>query len=133
MSIREHKTVAARFCELLSAGDIQGTLDLMTDDVNYWILGRREVVPSSGPHTKTQMQRMFQIMYERMQSGMQFTAKSMIAEGDELALEAESYAELKNGRMYNNQYHIRMRFRGGKIAEAREYLDTQHVLAVWFA
>jgi ketosteroid isomerase-like protein len=35
--------------------------------------------------------------------------------------------------MYNNQYHIRMRFRGGKIAEAREYLDTQHVLAVWFA
>jgi|HigsolmetaAR201D_1030396.scaffolds.fasta_scaffold01678_5 ketosteroid isomerase-like protein len=133
MSIQEHKAVATRFCELLSAGDIQGTLDLMTDDVDYWILGRRDVVPSSGPHTKAQMKRIFEAMYERMTSGMKFTAKSMIAEGDELALEAESYAELKNGRVYNNQYHIRMKFRDGKIAEAREYLDTQHVLAVWFA
>lgn len=133
MSIQANKAIAARFCDLLSAGDFQGALDLMTDDVNYWILGRKDVLPSSGPHTKAEMQRIFKIMYERMPQGMKFTAKSIIAEGDEVALEAESYGELQNGRVYNNQYHIRMRIRDGKIAEGREYLDTQHVQAVWYA
>jgi uncharacterized protein len=131
--IRANKAVAARFCELLTAGDLQGVLNLMTDDVNYWILGRREVIRSSGPHTKAEMSRIFDIMYERFVNGMKFTPKSMIAEGDEVALEAESYGELKNGRVYNQQYHIRLQIRDGKIVDAREYLDTQHVLEVWFA
>jgi ketosteroid isomerase-like protein len=133
MSIEANKTIATRFCERLSAGDIRGALDLMTDDVNYWILGRKEVIPSSGPHAKAQMERIFTAMYERMPKGMRFTAKSMIAEGDEVALEAESYGELANGRVYNNLYHIRLIMRDGRIAEAREYLDTQHVHAVWYA
>jgi ketosteroid isomerase-like protein len=133
MSIQENKAIATRFCELLSSSDLQGVLELMADDVNYWILGRPEVIRSSGPHTKAQMARIFSIMWEAFVDGMKFTPKSMIAEGDEVALEAESYGELKNGRVYNNQYHIRLRMRDGKIAEGREYLDTQHVLAVWYS
>lgn len=133
MSIQENKAIVRRFCDLLSAGDIQGVLNLMTDDVNYWILGRKEVIPSSGPHTKAEMQRIFNVMYERMPKGMKFTAETMIAEGDDVALEAESYGELKNGRVYNNHYHIRFTIRDGRIATAREYLDTQHVQAVWYA
>lgn len=133
MSIETNKTIATRFCELFTAGDIQGTLDLMTDDVNYWVLGRTDVIPSAGPHTKAQMGRIFQIIHERIPAGVTLTAKSIIGEGDEIALEAESLGTLQNGRVYNNLYHIRMRMRDGKIAEAREYLDTQHVHAVWFA
>lgn len=41
--------------------------------------------------------------------------------------------ELKNGRVYDNRYHIAMTFRDGKISAVREYLDTQHVHATWFA
>lgn len=133
MSIQANKAIATRFCDLLTAGDIQGVLDLMTDDVNYWILGRKDAIPSSGPHTKAEMERIFRVMHERMPNGMRFTAKSMIAEGDEVALEAESYGELTNGRVYNNLYHIRLKIRDGRIAEGREYLDTQHVHAVWYA
>jgi uncharacterized protein len=132
-SIQANKAIATRFCELLSAGDLPGTLDLMTDDVNYWILGRPDVMRSAGPHTKAEMARIFRIMYENFVNGMKFTPKSMIAEGDEVALEAESYGELKNGRVYNNQYHILFKIRDGRIAEGREYLDTQHAHAVWFA
>jgi ketosteroid isomerase-like protein len=133
MSTQDNKAIAQQFCERLSAADIPGTLALMTDDVNYWILGRQDILRSSGPHTKAQMERIFTIMHEQLKSGMKFTAKSLIAEGDELALEAESLGELKNGRIYNNQYCIRLKIRDGKIAEAREYLDTQHVHAVWYA
>jgi ketosteroid isomerase-like protein len=128
-----NKDIAARFCERITAGDIAGVMDLMTDDVTYWILGRKEVNPSAGAHSKAGIERIFSIMKERMPNGMKFTAKSIIAEGDEVALEAESHGELQNGRVYNNQYHIRLKIRDGRIASAREYLDTQHVHAVWFS
>lgn len=133
MSTQENKAIAQRFCDLLTAGDIPGVLELMTDDINYWIVGRTDVIRSSGSRTKEQMKRTFEIMYTNMIDGMKFTAKSMIAEGDYVALEAESYGALTNGRVYNNQYCIRFEIRAGKIASAREYLDTQHVHAVWFA
>jgi hypothetical protein len=48
------------------------------------------------------------------------------------AIELESYGELRNGRVYNNEYHTLLTIRDGKIREVREYLDTQHVLATWF-
>jgi uncharacterized protein len=133
MSIEANKAVVTRFCELLSAGQTQAVLDLMTDDVNYWILGRPEAIPSAGDHTKAQMKRIFDIMAERTRSAMSFMPKSMIAEGDQVALEAESRVELTNGRVYNNFYHLRITLRDGKIASIREYLDTLHVHETWFA
>lgn len=133
MSVQDNKTIARQFCERFTAGDIPGVLALMADDIHYWILGRRDVTPSAGSHTKAEMEGIFRAMQARMPEGVTFTAKSVIGEGDEVALEAESHGKLTNGRVYNNQYHIRMRIREGKIAEAREYLDTQHVYATWFA
>jgi hypothetical protein len=133
MSIESNKAVVARFCELFTAGRTQAVLDLMTDDVNYWILGRREVIPSSGDHSKAAMKRIFDAMTERVRGPVSFTPKSMIGEDDQVALEAESYGELKNGRVYNNLYHLRLTIRDGKIASIREYLDTQHVYETWYA
>ena len=61
------------------------------------------------------------------------TVKGTIAEGERVAMEAESYGELTNGRVYNQHYHFVFEFRDGKISAVREYLDTQHAHAVWFA
>jgi uncharacterized protein len=132
MSIETNKAIVTRFCELFSAGKMAAVLDLMSDDVNYWILGNREVVPSAGQHSKAGMKRIFDAMTERVCGPIAFTPKSMIAEGDHVALEAESYGELKNGRVYNNLYHLRITIRDGKITSVREYLDTQHVYATWY-
>jgi ketosteroid isomerase-like protein len=60
------------------------------------------------------------------------TVKGAIAEGDKVALEIESYGKLQNGRIYNNEYHVLMTIRDGKICDVKEYLDTQHVAATWF-
>jgi uncharacterized protein len=133
MSIETNKAVVTNFCKLLSAGQTQAVLDLMTDDVNYWILGPKDSNPSAGDHSKSGMKRIFDAMHERMKGPMAFTPKSMIAEGDQVALEAESYGELKNGRVYNNLYHLRITLRDGKMALIREYLDTMHVHQIWFA
>ena len=58
---------------------------------------------------------------------------SNFAEGDTVALEVVSRGELTKGRLYDQQYHVAMRFRGGKIVSTREYLDTHHVVDIWFA
>ena len=133
MTIESNKAVVTKFCAAFAQGDPQAIVDFMTDDVNYWILGRRDIVRSAGDHSKAEMKRIFELMNERTRKPMTFTPKSMIAEGDEVALEAESYAELTNGRVYNNRYHLRITLRDGKLARIREYLDTQHVYETWFA
>jgi ketosteroid isomerase-like protein len=71
-------------------------------------------------------------MTHQLNNGLKMTVKNLIAEDDKVAVELESYGELENGRIYNNQYHILMTVRDGKISEVREYLDTQHVFATWF-
>jgi len=38
----------------------------------------------------------------------------------------ESYAEISNGKLYNNRYHFLIEIRDGKIQAVREYLDTMH-------
>ena len=59
------------------------------------------------------------------------TPKLLTAEGDRVSVEAESYAEFTNGRIYRNIYHFMMVIRDGKFSAVREYLDTEHVTATF--
>ena len=56
-----------------------------------------------------------------------------IAEGDKVALEVVSRGELVGGRLYENEYHVLVTLRDGRIVAAREYNDTQHAHDVRFA
>ena len=62
---------------------------------------------------------------------IEWVIDDMVAEGDRVALEVTSSGDLKNGRLYRQEYHFLMEFRDGKISAVREYLDTQHAHAVW--
>ena len=132
MSIEQNKRVAADFFARFSANDIAGALDLMTDDATWWIPGKPDQLPAAGDHSKKQIARLFYNMAGQLKNGLRLTVKSAIAEGDKVALEVESYGELQNGRIYNQQYHLLITLRDGKISAVREYLDTQHVFATWF-
>ncbi|MGA9770760.1 MAG: nuclear transport factor 2 family protein [Blastocatellia bacterium] len=132
MSIEENKKLAADFFARFSANDIAGALDLMTDDATWWISGKPDQLPAAGDHSRKQIARVFHQMAGQLKHGLNMTVKSSIAEGDKVALEVESYGELQNGRIYNQQYHFLITLGDGKISEVREYLDTQHVFATWF-
>jgi hypothetical protein len=56
---------------------------------------------------------------------------SMIAEGDRVAVEAESFAELTNGKVYNNRYHFFFELADGKVTKVREYMDTAHAREIF--
>jgi ketosteroid isomerase-like protein len=48
------------------------------------------------------------------------------AEGDKVAVEAESHANMKSGKTYQNKYHFLITIQDGKIQAVKEYLDTAH-------
>jgi ketosteroid isomerase-like protein len=132
MSTERNKKLAAEFFERFSNSDIAGALNTMTDDATWWIAGKAGSTPTAGIQDKARIARIFESMVKQLKDGMKMTVKSSIAEGDKVALEVVSLGELKNGRLYNNEYHFLVTIRDGKISAVREYLDTQHVAATWF-
>jgi uncharacterized protein len=132
MNTELNKKVAAELFARFDAMDLAGALDLLTGDATWWIVGRKADLPAAGEHTKEQIGRLLHNMGRQLKNGLRMTVRGMIAEGDRVAVEVESRGELQNGRVYNNQYHFALTMRDGKIAEVREYLDTQHVHATWF-
>jgi ketosteroid isomerase-like protein len=132
MSVEQNKRLVQEFFDRFSANDIAGALDMMASDVNWWIAGRKDSLPAAGDHNKDQIARVFQNMAGELSNCLKMTVISMIAEGDRVSAEVESSGELRNGRVYNQQYHILMTVRDGKICSVREYLDTQHVFSIWF-
>jgi uncharacterized protein len=129
----QNKQIATEFYRLFDANDIPGVLQTMTDDATFWIAGKPGAARVAGTQTKAQIAQIFNRMLEQMPDGLRMSVKSAVAEGDKVALEVASRGELKNGRIYENEYHALMTIRGGKIAAVREYMDTQHVAAIWFA
>jgi len=133
MSTEHNKKVAEEFFTRFTASDIASALETMTEDATWLIPGKPDASPSAGLYTKARISRLFHIMLSRLKGGLRMTVKAAIAEGDKVALEVESLGELTNGRIYSQQYHFLLEFRDGKICAVREYLDTQHAHAVWFA
>src|SRR5262245_12327339 len=123
MSAEEDKKVVLSFFQSLSAGKAEAALALMADSAIWLAPGRFEL---SGPKTKAQFVELLSMMGAVMPHGMRLTIKSMTAEADRVAVEAESYGELTNGRVYNNKYHFLVEVREGKIHNIREYADTLH-------
>jgi len=60
-------------------------------------------------------------------NGFKVTIKSMTAEEDRVAVEAESYGETPAGKVYNQTYHYLFIVRDGKISVQHEYLDKWHL------
>jgi uncharacterized protein len=132
MSIEQNKKLAAEFIARFNDNDITGALDTMAEDATWWIAGKQGLVLTSGDHNKKQISSILYNMAGQLKNGLKMEVKNLIAEGDKVAVEVESYGELRNGRIYNNEYHFLITIRDGKISTVREYLDTQHVFETWF-
>ena len=63
--------------------------------------------------------------------GIDFTLHGTTAEQDRVAAEVSCRAELVNGAVYANQYHMLFRFRNALIIAVKEYNDTLHAHEVF--
>jgi uncharacterized protein len=127
----DNKQTTKLLFERISARDIDGTLALLTDDATWRLPGKPERLPSAGIYDVARLRRLFERMFERLESGLAISVLDCVAEGDRVAVEFESSGDLRNGRQYRQQYHSLLQFRDGKVSAVREYLDTLHVQDVW--
>ena len=126
MSAEDNKKVVVNFFENFSAGKAETALGMMSDTATWTVMGKPENFALAGTKTKAQFTELLKGIGAAMPKGLRVTPKAMTAEGDRVAVEAESYGETAKGKVYNNQYHFLIEVRGGKIQAVREYLDTIH-------
>jgi ketosteroid isomerase-like protein len=113
---QESKAVARRFYDAMNSQDLDTILACYTDDAKTWVLGEG---PYAGTHPVSR-----ELLGGFLAScDLRFTIRSMISEGEKVALEVESEGTLA-GRPYANRYHNLITVRDGRVAELKEYFDT---------
>ena len=128
MSIEDDniKTVT-EFLTHFSSGSVENTMAMMTDDATWWVAG---TMPISGTYDKPAFSKLLASVLDTCTQPIKITPHEFTAQHDRVALEAESYTETQNGRIYNNFYHFVFLVKNGKIAKVKEYLDTMHANSV---
>jgi Ketosteroid isomerase-related protein len=131
MSIEANKKLVLSFIENFSAGRFDAMLAQMADTFTWWVAGKPESFSLAGTMTKAQFDELIiKGIGAVFPKGLRLTPKALTAEGDRVAVEAESYGEMVNGKVYNNLYHFLIEVRDGKIQAVKEYMDTLHAKEV---
>jgi ketosteroid isomerase-like protein len=115
-----NKETALKFVDSMSRGEMD--LSLLTDDIQWWVPGR-------GTMSRDDFFALAGSFQSLVKGHITLTVHGVTAEGDRVAVEAESHGELTNGKTYNNTYHFLFVFRDGKICLSKEYNDSAH--AAW--
>jgi ketosteroid isomerase-like protein len=125
MSIEQRNRQAAQaFFDILNRGDVPALIEAYADDGRCVTMGNTLI---SGTYSRDQIAAAAGGIYQVFPQGIRFTIKAMTAEGERVAVEAESEGAHVSGQLYTNQYHFLMRFRDGKVVEFKEYMDTERV------
>lgn len=121
---QDNKQRAVAFFDALSAGDVERTLEMYAPDGTCWTSGHTLI---SGTLNREQIAAGAGAIFEAFPQGIQFTIKAMTAEGERVAVEAESHGDHVSGKHYHNIYHFLLEFRDGKLLRLKEYMDTELV------
>jgi hypothetical protein len=115
--------LARRFLDAVSRADIDAIVAAYAPDGTCWTAGS---LPISGTYGVAQVAAAARGVLTVFPEGLRFTIHALTAQGERVAIEAESHGRHVSGKIYNNKYHFLMRARAGKIVEWREYMDTMH-------
>lgn len=122
-----NKRQVEAFFDALNRGDVAALLDLYAEDGRCVTMGRTLI---SGTFSKAQITAAAGAIFEAFPAGIRFHIRTMTAEDDRVAVEAESEGGHASGQHYTNEYHFLFRFRDGKVVEFKEYMDTERVTAI---
>lgn len=123
-----NKQLALDFLKAMGAGDHDWFERYLAADF-VWINPQNpEHSPLSGSHDRAEFIGLSRSLLDRMPNGLRVEAKGITAEGERVAVEAESFAQTAVGE-YNNRYHFLFEFKDGKIAVGKEYADSAYMKA----
>lgn len=125
------KKIVEAFFATFSRGDVDGVLDAMADGASWWVSGSLDGM--SGTYEKATFGPLLRgatALY--VEGALRITLTSMLAEGDRVAVEAEGFATMTSGRVYQPRYHFLVEVKQGKVWRVREYMDTMHAWDTFF-
>ena len=124
MNTENNKQTVRDYLAQFRKADVAKLTDAMSEDATWWILGQPRLFPGAGTKSKADMERIWSNLFGHMKDGLEMTVVGMVAEGNKVAAEVRSHADLTDGRVYENQYHMLFTLRQGKIVDVKEYADT---------
>lgn len=127
-ALAHNKDVVKAFWLAFSESRFDDALGLLTDDATWTVKGKTHI---SATYSKAQFSELVHGIAESTEAGITVTPSLLTAEADRVSMEAISHGPLKNGRVYQNEYHFMHIVRGDKLAAVREYLDTEHVTEIF--
>lgn len=129
--IQANKRVCRQFFELVSAREYDQAMQLLSDDVEWWVNGD---LPTSGTyHGREAVTNLFGLLKDNMPGGLKVYFTALTAEEDRVAIEMNSEGDFANGKHYRNTYHLLFWVRDGFIFKAREYFDTKYTAEIFAA
>ena len=131
MTPAERKELALDFLSEFADPDPIKLATMVADDFQWTVMTRMEGMPPM--KGRDGIKNLAGTLKTQMPGGLNMKFGTVICEGDHCAIQAESNATAMNGKKYNNRYHFDIRFDGDKIAEVREYCDTNHAREVFFS
>lgn len=124
MSIEENKQVVMDFYDAAARGDMDRCFAILADDVTWTNIGTTKF---SGTYSGKQdlIENLLGPVFSQLKAGIVSTIERLTAEADVVVAQTTGTAETHDGKPYNNSYCQVIRVRDGKIAEVKEYFDTQ--------
>ena len=117
MSIEANKALVTKFMTLFSDGRIDEAFDLLDDDMRWSMWGRGE---AAGDYDKPGMKALLEQSRTWFRGPPTWMPTELTAEGERIAVEAESSAVTLGGYPHRNRYNNLFRVRDGRIVEIRE-------------
>ncbi len=127
MSTEENKKIVSDYFAKRAAGDPRA-FDHFADSATWMVMAKG---PMGGSKSKAELLQILAGVTARFEAPVKFTVTGVTAEGDRVAVEAQGYAKLKNGKTYENLYHFLFIVRDGKIQMGKEYCDFQYAAQVF--
>jgi Ketosteroid isomerase-related protein len=122
-----NRQLSLDFIDAIGRNDVPAIVAAYADDGRVTTMGNTLI---SGTFTRDQIVAAADQVLAMFPEGLNFTVHSIIAEGDRVAVEAESLGRHASGKTYNQKYHFLMHWRDGQLVHLKEYMDTEHVTDV---
>ena len=127
-SLAANKALVTQFWLAFSESRFDDAMALLADNATWSVKGKTHI---SATYSKAEFSELVNGIAENTENGITVTPSLLTAEDNRVSMIAESYGQLKNGRVYQNDYHILHIIEAGKLSAVHEYMDTEHVTEIF--
>jgi ketosteroid isomerase-like protein len=125
MAEQENVGVARDAYAAFQRGDIPGLIELLADDIDWWVPGEPEQIPQAGRVSGRAAVGEFFGRLAESEEITHFEPREFIAQGDKVVVTGNYKGRTRPaGRDYDLDWLHVFTVRDGRIAAFREYLDT---------